>query len=217
MLHLAILSELGLEQVVSRINAYALETQWTELQYGSTVNVALTAGEHSLDVGHYGLKILALVQEHSVPVGNLVLPVLLPLAQRVLLEHAVSLDYQFGCGSLKTYTALDAYYRVAHVAVAAYAVGSADFLNLLYRLNLVVVFLAVHGNNLALLEFYAQLALLLAGDVLEVSLLGQTLCRVEKLAAADARAPDANVVRVFQLGEVGRESVFVKIVYLLLA
>ena len=37
-LHLAIFSELGLEQVVSRINAYALESQWTELQYGSAVN-----------------------------------------------------------------------------------------------------------------------------------------------------------------------------------
>ena len=144
------------------------------------------------------------MQEHSVPVGNLVFPILLPLAQRIFLEHAVSLYYQFRSGSLKAYTALYADDSVANVAVAANAVSSTYLLNLLYGLNLVVVFLTVDGNYFSLLELYAQLALVVACNVLQVSLLGQSLCRVKNLAAADARAPDANIVRVFKFGEVGK-------------
>ena len=48
-------------------------------------NVAL---EHSLDIGHHGLEVLALVEEHAVSVGHLVLPVLLPLGEGVFLEES---------------------------------------------------------------------------------------------------------------------------------
>lgn len=129
----------------------------------------------------------------------------------------MSLYYQFRSGSLKTYTALYADDSVANVAVAANAVSSTYLLNLLYGLNLVVVFLTVDGNYFSLLELYAQLALVVACNMLQVSLLGQSFCRVENLATADARAPDANIVRVFKFGEVGKLSVSVKIVDLLLA
>ena len=52
--------------------------------------------------------------------------------------------------------------------------------------------------------------------MLQVCFLGQALRRVEQLAAADARSPDANVVRVFQLCEVGGEPVGIEEVNLFL-
>ena len=63
------------------------------------------------------------MQEHAIPVGYLVFPVLLPLAQRVLFEQAVCLDDELRSCCLKTYTALDADDGVAYVAVATNAVG----------------------------------------------------------------------------------------------
>ena len=53
--------------------------------------------------------------------------------------------------------------------------------------------------------------------MLQVGFLGQPLFGVEQFAAADACPPDAHVVGVFQLGEVGLEAVGVQIVHLLLA
>src|SRR3712207_8599275 len=50
-----------------------------------------------LHVGHDGFQILALVEEHTVPVGHLVLPVLLPLREGRLLEEPVGLDDEHGC------------------------------------------------------------------------------------------------------------------------
>ena len=51
--------------------------------------------------------------------------------------------------------------------------------------------------------------------MLEISFLGQPLGGVENLATADAGAPDAHVVRIFQFGKVGKETVFVQVVDLL--
>lgn len=86
----------------------------------------------------------------------------------------MSLYYQFRSGSLKAYTALYADDSVANVAVAAYTVSRTYLLNLLYCLNLVVVFLTIDGNYFSLLELYAQLALVVACNVLQVSFLGQS-------------------------------------------
>ena len=157
------------------------------------------------------------MQEHAIPVGYLVLPVLLPLAQRVLLEQTVSLDDELRSRSLKTYTALDANDGVAYVAVATNAVGCANLLYLLDGSHLVVKLLAVDGYYLALLERNLQFRLVLTCHVLQISLFGQSLGGVEYLAAADAGAPDTYVVRILQLGEVGKESVLVEVVNLLLA
>ena len=53
--------------------------------------------------------------------------------------------------------------------------------------------------------------------MLQVGLLGQTLCGVEQFTTADAGAPDAHIVAVLQLGEVGSEAVSVEVVHLFLA
>ena len=156
------------------------------------------------------------MQEHAVPVGHLVFPILLPLAQRALLQQAVCLDDKLRCCCLEAHTAFDADDGVANVAVAANGVRSANLLNLLYGGNLVVKLLAVNSHNLALLKRDLKLCLLiLGGDVLEISFLGQTLGGVENLATADAGAPDAHVVRIFQFGKVGKETVLVQVVDLL--
>ena len=129
----------------------------------------------------------------------------------------MSLDDELGRCGLEAHAALDADDGVADVAVATDGVAGADRLNLLYGLHLIVEMLAVDGVDLALFERDAQLGLrLLGGDMLQVSALGQTLRRVEKLTAADARAPDADVVAVLQFGEVGEETMRVEVVDLLL-
>ena len=81
MLHLAILTEFRLCQVVIRVNADSLEAIWTKLEDCSTIDMTLRTCKERLHVRHYRLKVLTLMQEHSIPVANLVLPVLLPLAE----------------------------------------------------------------------------------------------------------------------------------------
>ena len=130
----------------------------------------------------------------------------------------MSLDDQLRSGSLEAHAALDADDSVAHVAVAAYGVGCAYLLNLLNCSHFVGELFAVDGLYLSVLEGYLERCLgLLGSDVLQISLLGQSLCRIEKLSAADAGSPDAHVVGVFQLGEVGKVAVLVQIVDLFLA
>ena len=156
------------------------------------------------------------MEEHTIPVGYLVLPVLLPLAKCVLLQQAVGLDDELRGSSLKANTTLDADDGIAYVAVATYAVSGSNLFYLLYCSHLVVKLLAVDSHNLALLKRNLQLRLVLTCHVLKVSLLGQTMCRVEYLAAADAGSPNAHVVRILKLGEVGKETVLIEVVYLLL-
>ena len=82
---------------------------------------------------------------------------------------------------------------------------------------MIVEFLAIHGYNLALLELNLQQRLLLrVGDVLQISLFRQTLCGVKQFATTDRGAPDADIIRILQLGEVSEIAVGVQVVYLLL-
>ena len=82
---------------------------------------------------------------------------------------------------------------------------------------MVVELLAIHGNNLALLELNLQQRLLLrVRYMLQISLLGQSLCGVEQLAATDTGTPDADVIRILQLGEVSKVAVGVQVVHLFL-
>ena len=101
--------------------------------------------------------------------------------------------------------------------VAADAVGGADFLHAADGGYGVVEAFAVDGLQFAVLEGEAQLFGAFLLHLLEVSLLGQALGRVEDFAAADAGAPDADVVGILQLGEVGIEAVCVQVVHLFLA
>ena len=52
--------------------------------------------------------------------------------------------------------------------------------------------------------------------MLQVCTLGQSLCAVQDFSSADAGSPDAHVVGILQLGEVGMEPVLVQIVNLFL-
>ena len=217
-LSFSILAKLALGQVIGRVDTYSLESIRTELKYCCTCYVALAAGEHCLDIWHYWLQILALVQEHSVPVGYLVLPVLLPLRECRLLKKSVCLDNQLRSCCLETYATLDADDGVAHVGIATDSVRCTNFLDLLDGLNLIVELLVVNSYYLTLVESNLQCSLLLrSGNVLKVSLLGQTLCWVEQLTAADRCTPDTYVVRVLKLGEVSKETMLVQIVNLLFA
>ena len=107
----------------------------------------------------------------------------------------MSLDDELRGCSLKAHTSFDADNGVAHVCVASDGVRSS---NLLYLLNggyLVVKLLVVDSNNLTLVECYFQCSLLfLCGYMLEISLLGQSLCRVEQFAAADTCSPNTYVI-----------------------
>ena len=135
------------------------------------------------------------MEEHSIPVGHLVFPILLPLAQSGFLQQAVSLDDELWSGSLESHATLDTDDGVAHVAVATDGVGCTNLFNLLDGSNLVVEFLSVHGYYLALVECNLQCGFLfLGGHVLQIGFLGQSLCRVEQLATTDTCTPNTHVV-----------------------
>ena len=157
------------------------------------------------------------MEEHSVPVAYLILPILLPLAQCALLQQAVSLNDELRSRSLESYTPLDTDDGVTHVAVATDSVRCTNLLNLLDGSHLVIKLLAVDSYNLTLLEGNLQLSLFFLGsNVLQISLLRKTLGWVENLTTADTGSPDTYVIRILQLGEVCIEAVLVQIVNLLL-
>ena len=157
------------------------------------------------------------MEEHSVPVAYLVLPILLPLAQCALLQQAVSLDDELRSCSLESYTTLDTDDGITHVAVATDGVRSTNLLNLLDGSNLVIKLLAVDRHDLTLLEGNLQFSLFFLGsNVLQISLLRETLGWVENLTTADTGSPDTYVIRILQLGEVCIETVLVQVVNLLL-
>ena len=158
---------------------------WHEFEDGCTCDVALRALEHCLNVAHDRLKILALVQEHSIPVCHLVLPVLLPLAKGVLLEELVRCNDEHGRSGLKTHTSFYTYDCIAHMHIAANTVGSTNLLYLLYRLDGVAERLAIDSLEFAILECKAQFLLTLFLNLLEVGTIGQALCRVENLSTTD--------------------------------
>ena len=216
-LHLAIFAELRLLQVAGRVDAHRFESVRAQAEDGRAVHIALTRREHRLDVGHDGLQVLAFMQEHAVPLADLVFPILLPLRERRLLQQAVSLDDQLRSSGLEAHATLDADDGIADVTVAADGIARANLFNLLDGFHLVAESFAVDCRNLTLVEGDLQQRFwLLGGDVFQVSLFRESLRGVEKLAAADARSPDAYVVGVLQLGKVGRKAVLVQIVHLFL-
>ena len=179
--------------------------------------MALRRSEERLHIGHHRLKILTLVEEHAVPVGDLVLPVLLPLAQSRLFEQAVCLNDDLRSSGLEAYPSLDTDDRVTHIAVAADGIACTDLLNLLNGFHLVIEMLAIDSLDLTFLESDTQLRLrLFCCDMFQISALRQTLGRIEKFTAADTRAPDTYIVTIFEFREVGKEPVGIEIVDLLL-
>ena len=105
------------------------------------------------------------------------------------------LDNQFGSCSLETYAPLDADNGIAYVGIAANGVRGTNLLNLLDGLDLVIEVLAVNTDYLTLLELDFQQSFLFLGcHVLQIGLLGQTLCGVEQLATADTGTPNTYVI-----------------------
>ena len=96
------------------------------------------------------------MQEHTIPVGNLVFPILLPLRERRLLQQTVCLDDELGGCSLETYTALDANDSITHVGITTNGIRSTNLLNFLDGLDVVVELLTIHSHNLTLLELNLQ-------------------------------------------------------------
>ena len=157
------------------------------------------------------------MQEHAVPVGDLLFPVDLPFGLGVFLEHPVRGDDEHRGGGLEAYAALDADDRVADVHVAADAVFRPDGLHGADGLDLVRVGRAVDRRQLALLEGEFESLLALGRDLARIGLLGQRLLRAERLLAADRSAPEPLVDRVFHLLEVGLEAVLAEVVDLVFA
>ena len=152
------------------------------------------------------------MQEHAVPVGDLLFPVDLPFGLGVFLKHPVCGDDEHRGGGLEAYAALDADDRVADVHVAADAELRADGLHGADGLDLVGVGPAVHGGDFALLEGDFQPLLARCGDLARIGLFGQRLLGMERLLAADRRAPKPLVDRVLHLLEVGFEAVLLEVV-----
>ena len=213
---LTIFAKLVLHEVVGSIATYGLETVGTQFQSHLAVDMALRRSQHSLNVWHHRLQVLTLVQEHTIPVCHLLLPVLLPLRQSIFLEEAVSADDEHGSSSLEAYTTLDTHDGITNMAIATDGILCTNLLYSLNSLYLIVVLLAVYRAEFTLLEAQLQEFTSLLCGMLQISTLRQALLRVENLTAADTGTPDTHVVRVLQLCEVGIEAVLVQVVHLFL-
>ena len=212
LLHLAVFAQLVLYKVVGSIRPYHAETIRAQFNTHRAVHVPLGRFQHGFDVPHYGFEILAFVQEHSIPVGNLVFPILLPLAKGELFQEPVGTDYHHRGSRFKAYTPLDAYDGIADVHVATDTVRGADFLDLLYGCYLVAEFLSVHGGYFAFFKTDIQAFAAVFSNLLQIRALRQSLCRIQNLAAANGSSPDAHIIRIFQFREVRIKSVLVQIV-----
>ena len=184
-LHLAILSKLVLDQIVRTVDTDGREAIGTQFENGCSVDIALRRREHCLYVTHHRLQVLAFMQEHSVPVGHLVFPVLLPLAEGVLLQEAVCTDDEHRSSCLEAHTPLYADDGITDVHVTTNGIGCAYLLHFLYGLHRIVIGLSVDGFQLALLERQAQLFGAILCAVLQVCTFGQSLRGVKNLSATD--------------------------------
>ena len=128
----------------------------------------------------------------------------------------MSTDDEHGSSGLEAHATLDADDGVAHMTVATDGVAGAYLLDLLYGLYLIVELLSVDGADFSLLEANLELFRTFLCRMLQVSAFGQTLFRVEYLAAADAGTPQTDVVAVLELGEVSEVAVLVEVIHFLL-
>ena len=157
----------------------------------------MAGSEHSLDIGHDGLQILALVEEHTIPVGNLILPVLLPLREGRLLQQTMRFDNELRGCSLEAYATLNTDDGVAHVGITTDGIRSTNLLDLLDGLNLIIELFTIDSHDLTFLESNLQRSLLLFGsDVLQIGVFGQSLGGIKQLTTTDTGAPDTYIIRV---------------------
>src|SRR5699024_6060969 len=111
----------------------------------------LRIGEEVFDIAHYRIQILAFVEHHAVPVGQLRLPVKLPLGKSVLFQLLMRLDDQHGRGGFESHASFNTYNGIAHMDVAADGVGRSQLvkgLDQFYR----IILATVEGGRLSLRE-----------------------------------------------------------------
>ena len=129
----------------------------------------------------------------------------------------MSLDDKLWSCCLEADTTLDANDGIADIAVTANGIAGTNLFDLLDSLDLIVEVLAIDSIDFSFLKCNLQsLGWLLGCDMLEVSFLRQTLCRVEKLATTDGCSPKSYIIRILKFGEVGIESMLIEVINLLL-
>ena len=126
-------------------------------------------------------------------------------------------DDKYGSSGFETYASLDADYSVSYVHVASYAEFGADSFYGANRLNAVSYFLAVDCDRLAFFKSDRKDFRCSAGNLAQICLFGQRLFGMESLLATDAGTPEAFVDGVFELFEVGFNSVFFQEIDLIFA
>ena len=119
-------------------------------------------------------------------------------------------DNQHRSGSLETDPSLDADDRIAHVHITADTVSGPDLLDLLDSGDLIL-------EHLTVLELDAQLLAASLLHLFQICALGQSLRGIKNLAAADRGSPKTYVIGIFQLREIGLETVLLQVVDLFLA
>ena len=121
-------------------------------------------------------------------------------------------DDQHGSSCFETDTAFDTDDGVAHVHVTSDTVCSSDFLYFLNSLDLVVEHFAIDSIQFTFLEFQFQLFAACLGYLFQISTFRQSLCRIQDFTSTDGSTPDTYVIRIFQFGEVGFESMFLQVI-----
>ena len=89
LVHLAVSTESGPQQIIGRSNAIERKPMRMQGDVNASVNGALAAFQEGLDVPHDGVKKLPFVQHHTVPIAKLLLPEKLPFGQRMLFQQVV--------------------------------------------------------------------------------------------------------------------------------
>src|SRR5690606_38881047 len=92
------------------------------------------------------------MDHHSVPVGELVLPIKLPFGQGMLFEQMVSFDDNHRGGSLKPYPTFDSYDGISYVNIPADRVILSDLLQCFDRVDSRCKVMTVDPGEFPLIE-----------------------------------------------------------------
>ena len=152
------------------------------------------------------------MEKHSIPVAQLLFPILLPLGGGVLFEQFVGGNNQQRGSRFKAHTALNADNGVAQIDVAPDAEGCHQFFEVLNGFHFVGVGHIVDGGNLALLKIDGDAFFARFGHLTQIGAFGQILVAMQGLFSANAGAPQPFVVAVFQFFEVAFKAVVFQII-----
>ena len=117
------------------LDAEQFEAIRVELDEYCSGDVLLGVFQKGFDIAHHRVEVLALVQQHAIPVGQLLFPVLLPFGEHVFFQQVVGFDNNERRRRLEAHPPFDADDGVAHMGVAADGKGPGQFLEGLYGLG----------------------------------------------------------------------------------